>query len=65
MALMTKRLFDIDDDLLERAQLALGTASMSETVREALRRVTESDPGEAYVSLLAAFEPVDRSAAWR
>jgi Arc/MetJ family transcription regulator len=65
MVLMTKRLFDIDDDLLERAQLALGTATMSETVREALRRVTESDPGEAYVALLAGLEPVDRSAAWR
>ena len=47
MVAMTKRLFDIDDDLLERARLALGTESMTETVREALRRVTESDPGEA------------------
>ena len=65
MVAMTKRLFDIDDDLLERARLALGTESMTETVREALRRVTESDPGEAYVALLASLEPVERSAAWR
>lgn len=65
MVAVTKRLFDIDDGLLERAQVALGTSTMTETVREALRRVAENDPGEVYVRVLASLEPTDRAAAWR
>ncbi|TLF76022.1 DUF2191 domain-containing protein [Nocardia cyriacigeorgica] len=34
---MTKRLIDIDDDLLEAAQQELGTSGVSDTVRAALR----------------------------
>ena len=41
MAHVTKRLFDIDDELLEAAQVSLGTSTMTETVREALRRAAE------------------------
>ena len=65
MAHVTKRLFDIDDELLEAAQVSLGTSTMTETVREALRRAAEGDPGDTYVQLLASLEPVDRASAWR
>lgn len=66
MGFVTKRLFDIDDELLERAQLALGTDSMTATVREALRRAAERDPGDAYVELVASLDPdADRSDMWR
>ena len=34
---MTKRLIDLDDDLLEAAQLELHTNGVSDTVRAALR----------------------------
>ncbi|PYE19481.1 hypothetical protein DFR67_103394 [Williamsia limnetica] len=34
---MTKRLIDLDDDLLASAQLELGTSGVSDTVRAALR----------------------------
>ena len=57
MDFVPKRLFDIDDDLLARAQAALGTPSMTATVREALRRVVTTDPGAAYVELLRSIAP--------
>ncbi|MET9212325.1 MULTISPECIES: DUF2191 domain-containing protein [unclassified Nocardia] len=37
---MTKRLIEIDDELLESAQDALGTSGVSDTVRAALRSAT-------------------------
>jgi Arc/MetJ family transcription regulator len=36
--LVTKRLIDLDDDLLEAAQRALSTAGVSDTVRVALQQ---------------------------
>lgn len=65
---MTKRLIDIDDALLERAQRALGANSMSATVRQALERVSEADPGDAYLEVLASLpdlDPTARGSAWR
>lgn len=65
---MTKRLIDIDDDLLDRARVALGADSISATVRQALEHVSEADPGAAYLDALAALpdlDPAHRSAAWR
>ncbi len=65
---MTKRLIDLDDDLLDRAQAALGAPTMAATVREALERVTAGDPGEAYVDALLGLEdlgPDLRAEAWR
>lgn len=71
---MTKRLIDIDDDLLERARLALGAPTMVATVREALHRVTDVDAGNSYVELLRSLtdldpdpdpDPAAGSAAWR
>jgi Arc/MetJ family transcription regulator len=34
---MTKRLIDLDDELVEAARRALGTGTLAETVRTALR----------------------------
>jgi Arc/MetJ family transcription regulator len=65
---MTRRLLDLDDDLLARAQAALGTPTMTATVREALARVTATDPGEAYVEALLALPDLrstTRQEAWR
>ena len=62
---MTKRLFDIDDALLSEAQEALGAESMTETVREALRRVVERDPGDEYVKVLASLDFADQETMWR
>lgn len=65
---VTKRLIDIDDDLLDRARVALGADSISATVRQALERVSEADPGAAYLDALAALpdlDPAHRPAAWR
>lgn len=65
---VTKRLIDIDDALLERAQRALGADSMSATVRQALERVSEADPGDAYLAALASLpelDPATRGEAWR
>lgn len=65
---VTKRLIDIDDDLLDRARAALGTTSISATVRHALEHVSRADPGTAYLEALAALpelDSVDRAAAWR
>ncbi len=62
---VTKRLLDIDDDLLDQAQQALGADSMTAAVREALRLVVDRDRGDEYVKLLASLEPADRDAMWR
>ena len=38
---MTKRLVDIDDEVLEEARRALGTSTLKETVNRALRHTVE------------------------
>lgn len=67
--IVTKRLLDLEDELLESAQTALGTMNMTETVREALRRVVATDPGADYISVFASLAVDDpdteRSTAWR
>ncbi|MFC4126183.1 DUF2191 domain-containing protein [Nocardia rhizosphaerae] len=39
---MTKRLIEIDDELLESAKAALGTSGVSDTVRAALSSATSA-----------------------
>ena len=39
---MTKRLVDIDDDLLEQARLQLGTTTMKDTVNSALQETVKA-----------------------
>ena len=65
---MTKRLIELDDDLLDRARSALGTSTITATVREALEVASSGDPGEQYIQLLASLpglSPDLRDDAWR
>lgn len=39
---MTKRLVDIDDDVLDEARRALGTTTLKDTVNESLRNTVQS-----------------------
>jgi Arc/MetJ family transcription regulator len=39
---MTKRLVDIDDEVLENARLALGTTTLKDTVNESLRATVQA-----------------------
>ena len=41
---MTKRLVDIDDEVLEEARRALGTKTLKDTVNEALRATVRAHP---------------------
>ena len=68
---MTKRLVDIDDDLLERAQTLLGAATMKETVNRALQEVVDADLRRRHADRLFSMEGLDlddpdvMSGAWR
>jgi Arc/MetJ family transcription regulator len=68
---MTKRLIDLDDDLLEAAQRELGTSGVSDTVRTALRQATAAASRARQVQwlgeggLAALTEPESRAAVWR
>jgi hypothetical protein len=64
---MTKRLIDVDEDALLAARAALGTATMKDTVNEALRLVAgdaQSDFARG-LEALAQVEFADRAEAWR
>ncbi|MFC6013496.1 DUF2191 domain-containing protein [Nocardia lasii] len=50
---MTKRLIEIDDELLESAQDALGTTGVSDTVRAALNSAVVARARAAEVEWLA------------
>lgn len=65
--MVTKRLVDIDDDALDRARAELGTATIKDTVNEALRRATSGRDERISRSLgiLADAELGDRDDAWR
>lgn len=68
---MTKRLIDLDDELLSGAQRELGTRGVSDTVRAALqhaaarsarlRQVTWLEEG----GLAAMADPARRADVWR
>ena len=68
---VTKRLVDIDDDLLERAQTLLGAATMKETVNRALQEVVDADLRRRHADRLFSMEGLDlddpdvMSGAWR
>lgn len=60
---MTRRTtLDIDDDLLERAQVALGTAGLKATVDAAFREVVRRSLRERLADRIANGAGVDRSA---
>jgi hypothetical protein len=64
---VSKRVVDIDDDVLRAARVQLGTRTAKETINEALVRVAAIRPGSVPQALdvLAQGTPTDRSAAWR
>jgi Arc/MetJ family transcription regulator len=64
---MTKRLVDIDDEVLNVARGRLGTATIKDTVNEALRLATVDRDAEIERALatLAGTAIIDRSDAWR
>lgn len=67
LALVTKRLIDVDDGALAAARTWLGTRTTKDTVNEALRHAAaarRSDLDNA-LDVLAACEPQDRYQAWR
>ena len=70
-AVVTKRLIDLDDDLLTDARLALGTSGVSETVRTALRQAAGAAARARQVEWLSTGGLADqadaerRSAVWR
>ena len=63
---MAKRLIDIDEEALAAAQAALGTATMKDTVNEALRRAGPDDDRHISRALARLGRPrPDRDDAWR
>lgn len=64
---MSKHLVDIDDRILGAAKAELGTATIKETVNEALRRATVTRDAQVQRALdtLARAVLADRDEAWR
>ena len=68
---MTKRLVDIDDDLLDEAREALGTDTMKATVNGALKRVSDEELLRRHAIRLMTMEGLDLAdpevmkGAWR
>ncbi|MCZ4552320.1 DUF2191 domain-containing protein [Gordonia rubripertincta] len=68
---MTKRLIELDDDLLAAAQLELGTAGVSDTVRAALRHAAATSARAREIGWLSdgGMEPMAdkdiRDQVWR
>ncbi len=64
---MAKHLVDLDEEALGAARAELGTATIRDTVNEALRRATSQRVRLVAVALdrLAAANVPDRDDAWR
>jgi Arc/MetJ family transcription regulator len=68
---MTKRLIDLDDDLLAAAREALHTQGVSDTVRTALEQATAAAARASQVKWLTEggmsemADPEARAAVWR
>ena len=64
---MGKRLIDIDDEALDAARVQLGTATIKDTVNEALRRAggSHDEVVERALDALAGAPLTDRAEAWR
>ncbi len=70
-ARMTKRLVDIDDELLNEARLITGGATMKETVNSALKQLIDTDLRRRHLHRLETGSGTDladdgvMSGAWR
>lgn len=64
---MSKHLVDIDDEALGAARAELGTATIKETVNEALRRAGHDRALRVRraIDALAQADLADREQAWR
>jgi Arc/MetJ family transcription regulator len=68
---VTKRLIDLDDELLARAQRELHTSGISDTVRAALQQATNAAARARQVAWLrdggleTMAEPAQRADVWR
>ena len=68
---MTKRLIDLDDELLAEVQRELHTTGVSDTVRAALRQAADAAARARQVEwltdggLAGMTEPEQRAAVWR
>lgn len=68
---MTKRLVDIDDDLLAEARVLTGAATMKEAVNAALQQVIDGELRRRHLRRLEAGEGTDLAdeqvmrSAWR
>jgi Arc/MetJ family transcription regulator len=68
---MTKRLVDMDDELLEQATEVLGTTTMKATVNTALAEVVRAERRRQHADRLARMEGLDlnkravMARAWR
>jgi len=68
---VTKRLIDLDDELLARAQRELGTTGVSDTVRAALRHAASAAARARQVAWLreggqeTLADPGQRADVWR
>jgi Arc/MetJ family transcription regulator len=68
---MTKRLIDLDDELLALAQRELNTTGVSDTVRAALRQAANAAARARQVTWLreggleAIADPAQRADVWR
>ena len=56
---MTKRLIDIDDDLLEEVRSLIGASTMKEAVNRALRHVVDFELRLQHVRRLVTMEGTD------
>jgi Arc/MetJ family transcription regulator len=69
--MMTKRLVDIDDELLQQATALLGAATMKDAVNRALEAVVTAERRRQHSHRLTAMEGLDladtdvMSGAWR
>jgi Arc/MetJ family transcription regulator len=57
---MTKRLVEIDDDLLDRARGVAGTATIKDTVSAGLRRLVDDQTVIRHVARLRGSGSLDR-----
>ncbi len=64
---MAKHLVDIDEEMLSQARAALGTATIKDTVNQALHLASSQRERQVAVALdvLGTLDLDDRDAAWR
>ena len=58
-AVMSKRLVDVDDRLLERARKILGAATMKDTVNRSLAEVVRADQRRRHARRLVEMDGLD------